>query len=107
MKNRFTATLLAFTLALFVAIPAHASTQFGVEGNSPASQQLPNFIPEGAVAMSDNEMSEVRGEFIPLLAYYAVVYGVPYSVAFAAMLSRSGVPLIRIAFDAAAEWRSQ
>ena len=65
-----TAVLLGLVLALVVAIPAQASTQFDAGATSPvASQQLPNFIPSDAVTMSDEEMNEVRGEnvFINIL----------------------------------------
>jgi hypothetical protein len=60
-----------------------------------------------ATPMTNSEMDEVRGEFIPLLYYYAVVFGVPYSIAYAASLARAGVPYITIAWDAAVEWYSQ
>ena len=92
MQKRLTSFVLVLVVALFVAIPAQAATQFdaGAGVSTITSQQLPSFIPSGAVAMNDGEMSEVKGEFIPVVLYYAVVMGVPYSVAFAASFARFG-----------------
>lgn len=47
-------------------------------------------------ALSDQEAGKIRGEFAPVLYYYAVVYGVPVSILAAYFGSRTVIPLSEV-----------
>ncbi len=103
MKKGIMSVLAILATVLFIAVPAQASAQFddNLVGVS-QSQSLPAFMQDlDATLMTDAEMSEVKGEFLPI-AYYAIIYGIPlsYSLAYS---SATGVPL-RVVWDA---WNSQ
>ncbi len=52
----------------------------------------------GFEVLSRAELESVRGEIIPIVYYYSVVYGVPYSVALATYASKMNAPMFSVAW---------
>ena len=78
-------TLVLVTLVAFLLVSslASASQMNQLSGGVPStefsevSQPLPDFlVGTGAVALTPEDMAEVRGEFFPLVVAYAYIYGV-------------------------------
>ncbi|MBU1558112.1 hypothetical protein KKC45_04080 [Patescibacteria group bacterium] len=63
-------TFVLVTLVAFLLVSSLTSA-------SQMSQSSPEFLKDtGAIALTSDEMVEVRGEFFPLVAAYAYIYGV-------------------------------
>lgn len=57
--------------------------------------------------LPDADATQIRAGFLPIIYYYAVMYGVPASYLAAATISAAGVPSVRMLLDAVAIWRGK
>ncbi len=102
MKKFILVLSLIATLGLVSTVQAGTIIEPDISQSQLRSDSLAAFAATANIGapMSSIEAGEMRGEFLPIVYYYAVVYGVPAAVMAGAWAARFRYPTLRAAIDA-------